>query len=387
MWYFDSPRIVFGEGALDAIDELQGRRALIVTDTTLVKLGLVERVAEHLGRAHIEYRVFDGVEPDPSVQTVLLGAQVADEYTPDWIIGLGGGSPMDAAKAIWVLYERPDLQPAEINPIIKLDLRKKARLLMIPTTSGTGSDISWGIVLTDTVEQRKMGIGNRENIADISIVDPALAASMPPQLTADTGLDVLSHAIECYTCAWHNDFADGPCLVAARLAFTYLPRAVANGSDLVARERMHNAATCAGLGFSNALVSIGHAMAHALGATFHLPHGRAVGLVLPYTIEFSAKHDPSRFADLARFTGCSEAMGEAAARALAERLRALCEALHSPRSLAEAGIDQAEFEAALDKLVDDAFNDTSMVSASRSPSYEELRRLFQHAYKGQPVDF
>ena len=196
MWYFVSPEIVFGEGALDALDELKGQRALIVTDTTLVQLGLVDKVKVHLDKAGIEAHVFDAVEPDPSVQTVHQGVDMAREVEPDWIIGLGGGSPMDAAKAIWVLYERPDLDPAEINPFITLGLRQKARLITIPTTSGTGAEVTWGIVLTDTEEQRKMGLGSRENVADIAIVDPAMVVDMPPQLTADTGLDSLTPAVE-----------------------------------------------------------------------------------------------------------------------------------------------------------------------------------------------
>jgi len=388
MWYFVSPQIVYGEGALDALDELKGRRALVVTDRTLVQMGLVDKVKAHLDRAGIEMRVFDEVEPDPIVQTVRRGAQVAGEFEPDWIIGLGGGSPMDAAKAIWVLYERPDLQPAEISPIMTdLGLRKKARLIAIPTTSGTGSEATWAIVLTDTEEQRKMGLGNRETVADIAIVDPAMAAGMPPGLTADTGMDVMTHAVEGYTCAWHNDLADGLCLVAVRLTFQYLPRAFADGSDMEAREHMHNAATCAGLGFSNSLTSMAHCMGHTLGATFHLPHGRAVGLFLPYTIEFGAREAPARFAELAALTACSNEEGEQGGRALAARIRDLCRQVGNPISVAKAGVERVAYEAHLDKLVDDAFNDTSMVSAVRSPSYEELRQLFLYAYEGRPVDF
>jgi alcohol dehydrogenase class IV len=387
MWYFVSPQIVFGEGALDALDELEGERALIVTDATLVGLGLVEKVKAHLDRAGIEAHTFDAVEPNPSVPTILQGAQVAQEVEPDWIVGLGGGSPMDAAKAIWVLYERPDLHPAEINPIVELGLRQKARLVAIPTTSGTGSEATWGIVLTDTEEQRKMGLGNREAVPDIAILDPAMAAGMPPQLTADTGLDALVHAVEGYTCAWHTDLADGICFNAARLIFKYLPRAVADGSDMEARERMHNAAACAGLGFSNSLTSMAHSMGHALGAVFHVPHGRAVAIFLPYTVDFAAREAPERFADLAALLGCSQAGGEQAARALAGSVRDLCREIGNPTSVAEAGIERAAYEAQLDKLVDDAFNDTSMMSVARAPSYEELRQLFLYAYDGQTVDF
>ena len=387
MWYFVSPQIVFGEGALDAIDEVQGQRALVVTDSTLVGLGLVDTVKVHLDRAGIEMRVFDAVEPDPSVQTVRQGVQMAREYAPDWIVGLGGGSPMDAAKAIWVLYERPDLEPAAINPFIPLGLRQKARLITIPTTSGTGAEVTWAIVLTDTEEQRKMGLGNRENAADIAIVDPEMAAGMPPRLTADTGLDALTHAVEGFTCTWHTDMTDGLCVGAARLIFQYLPRAVDDGSNMEARERLHNAATCAGLGFGNALASVAHAMGHVLGAVFHLPHGRAVSIFLPYTIEFAAREAPGRFAEMAALVGCTQAEGEEAARTLAGRIRDLCREVGNPVSLAEAGIERAGLEAHLDKLVDDAFNDTQIVTAARAPSYDELRQLFLYAYEGRPIDF
>ncbi|MCL6432510.1 MAG: iron-containing alcohol dehydrogenase [Anaerolineae bacterium] len=387
MWYFVSPQIVFGEGALEALDEIKGQRAFIVTDATLVRLGTADRVKAHLDRAGLETLVFDGVEPDPSVETVRRGAALASEFGPDWIVGLGGGSCMDAAKAIWILYEHPEMEPAEINPILPLGLRQKARLITIPTTSGTGAEVTWAIVLTDTAEGRKMGLGNRENAADLAIVDPALVMGLPPRLTADTGLDALTHAVEGYTCAWHTDLTDGLCLQAARLVVRYLPRAVADGSDAEARERLHNAATCAGLGFGNALASLAHAMGHALGAVFHVPHGRAVAIFLPYTIEFAAREAPDRFADLESLLGCSPVTGEPGARALATRIRALIREVGNPLSVAEAGIVRAAYEAQLDKMVDDAFNDTQMVAAVRAPSYDELRRLYVYAYEGREVDF
>ncbi|TEU04032.1 MAG: iron-containing alcohol dehydrogenase [Dehalococcoidia bacterium] len=387
MWNFVSPRIVFGEGALEVLDELEGRRALIVTDATLVQLGLVDRVKAHLDSAGIEVHIFDEVEPDPSVQTVQRGAKVALELAPDWIVGLGGGSPMDAAKAIWVLYEHPDMEPAAINPIGDLVLRRKARLITITTTSGTGAEVTWGIVLTDTEGQRKMGLGHPENKADIAIVDPEMAAGMPPQLTADTGLDALTHAVEGYTCTWQTDLTDGLCLSAARLVFQYLPRAVTDGSDMEARERMHNAATCAGLGFGNAMASMAHAMGHTLGAVFHVPHGRAVALFLPYTIEFGAGEEPERFAEMAAFIGCSNEGGKKAAQALAGFIRDLCQKVGNPTKVVEAGIEREAYEAQVDKMVDDAFNDTQIITAVRSPSYEQLRQLFLYAYDGQPIDF
>jgi alcohol dehydrogenase class IV len=387
MWYFVSPQIVFGEDALDALDDVKGTRALLVTDATLVKVGLVDTVTAHLRKAGIAWRVFDAVEPDPSTETALAGARVALEYEPDWIIAVGGGSVMDAAKAIWILYERPDLEPADINPMVDLNLRRKARLITIPTTSGTGSEVTWAIVLTDTAERRKMSLGNRENTADLAIVDPAMVMGMPSRLTADTGLDALTHAIEGYTCTWHTDLTDGLCLDAAKKIFTYLPRAVADGSDAEARERLHNAATAAGLGFGNSLASMAHATGHALGAVFHIPHGRAVSLLLPYTIEYMAAEAPERFAEVAQFIGCGcDDVGGAALR-LAAEIRHLCDALGSPTSIAALGIDRETFVAHIDDLMERAFNDASMMTAARSPDYDELQRLFEYAYDGKPIDF
>ncbi len=392
MWHFVSPQIVFGEGALDALDELprwghtQGR-ALIVTDATLIELGLVDRVVSRLNSAGVDVHLFDAVEPEPSVQTVQQGAGMARDVAPDWIVGLGGGSSMDAAKAVWVLYERPDLQPAEINPFIDLGLRQKARLITIPTTSGTGAEVTWAIVLTDSAEDRKMGLGNRENVADMAIVDPEMAADMPPRLTANTGLDALTHAIEGYVCTWHTDLTDGLCVHAARDVFQYLPRAVEDGSDMEARERMHHAATSAGLGFGNAMASLAHAMGHALGASFHIPHGCAVGLCLPYTIEFAARTAPERCARLAQWLGFTEAEGKEGALALAGGVRRLMSEVGNPTAVADLEIDRVLYEERVEKLIDDAFSDTQMVTAPRSPSYDDLRQLFLCAYAGDAVDF
>ena len=394
MWYFVSPQVIFGEDSLSALEDLSGKRALIITDANLVQIGLVDRVSSKLIKAGFELQIFDEVEPDPSVSTVLNGAQVAAAYKPDWIVGLGGGSPMDAAKAIWVLYERPDLQPAAINPLIKLGLRKKARLITIPTTSGTGAEVTWAIVLTDPDQQRKMGLGNRENVADIAIVDPSLASSMPPGLTADTGIDAFTQAVEGFLCTWHTDITDGLCLNAARDILQYLPQAYeasqADNPDQdryrQTREKMHNAATCAGLGFGNAMASMAHAMGHTLGSIFHLPHGRAVGLLLPYTIEFTANSDLSRIKTLAGALGIQSPEGKAG-EVLTSRIRNLSREIGLPDSIAKAGIKEDEFLSQLEKLVDDAFNDTQMITAARTPSFEELEQLYMYAYHGQTVDF
>ncbi len=389
MWFFKSPEIVFGEEALSYLERLEGRRAFIVTDATVVKLGHAARVQEALRAAGFEVAVYDKVEPDPPLDVVRAGAAVMAEFQPDWIIGLGGGSPIDAAKAMWILYERPDLDPEGINPIETLGLRRKARLVGIPTTSGTGSEVTLGVILTNQAERRKLSLGSREAIPDVAILDPSFVMSLPPRVTADTGMDALTHAIEGFTCLWHNDFSDGLCLRAAHLVFEYLPRAYLDGNDVVARTRMHNAAAIAGLGFGNAMASLAHSMGHALGGVFHTPHGRAVGLFLPYVIEFCALGEPgaTRYGELARFLGLPYTTEQEAAGSLAAAIRQLQLALDQPRMLAACGIARQDFERDLGLLVDHAGNDNQTMTSTRIPTDDDMRRLYQYAYEGKSIDF
>ncbi|MCX6029916.1 MAG: iron-containing alcohol dehydrogenase [Chloroflexi bacterium] len=388
MWFFNSPEIVFGEDALSYLDELSGRRAFIVTDPVLHKLGFTETVAAHLHKAGLEVAYFAEVEPEPSLETVYRGTEAIRAFEPDWIVGLGGGSAMDAAKAMWVLYERPDLTADAISPLEKLGVGKKARLIAIPTTSGTGSETTWAIVLTDTTEGRKLGLGSRETLATLAIVDPSLTAALPPRITADTGIDVLVHAVEGYTSQWRNDFSDGLCLKAAQMVFEYLPRAVADGSDREAREKMANAAAIAGLGFGNSMAALAHAMGHALGAVFHQPHGRCVGLLLPYTIEFVTTGGVSRYADIAHFLRlpCDDDETSSAA-ALAGAIRDLMQQIGQPVSIAEMGVSRADFDAALERLCDFSEMDTQIVMSARIPERDELVKLYRYAYEGRVVEF
>jgi len=387
MWYYSSPFVVFGDEALTHLEQLSGARALIVTDATLVKLGTAGRVEEALHRAGMETCVFAEVEPEPSLQTVQHGAQVAATFEPDWIVGLGGGSPLDASKAIWALYERPDLDATAINPIVKLGL-SKAKLIAIPTTSGTGSEATWALVLTDTAERRKFSTGSRELVPTLAIVDPTLTQSLPPRITADTGLDALTHAIEGYVTAWHNDFSDGLCLKGAQLVFEYLERAVHDGNDLEAREHMGNAATIAGLGFGNANLGLAHAMGHSFGALFKQPHGRAVALYLPYSIDFTTNATLGRYADIARFVGLTDSRDEAeGGRVLAEKVRELERAVAQPMSISAFGIERADFRELLPKLVEYAEQDTQFFTAPRIPESEELAQMFEYVYEGRPIDF
>ena len=387
MWFFNSPEVVYGEGALSYLAEIQGRRAFLVTDRTMGELGFVARVTQELARAGIDVQTYDAVEPEPSPQAVRHGATLMLDFEPDWIVGLGGGSVLDAAKAMWVLYERPDMRPEAINPIERLGLRERARMIAIPTTSGTGSETTWAIVLTDVEGQRKLGLGSRECMPDIAILDPSLAAKMPPHLTADTGMDALTHAIEGYTSRWHNDFSDGLCLKAVQLIFAHLPRAYANGDDMEAREHMHNAASLAGLGFINSMAGLAHGMGHPLGAMFKVPHGRSVGLFLPYTIEFASHVAGRRYSDVARAAGLevpTEADGPAV---LARGIRHLMDAIDQPTTLNELQIDAEALERKLPRLVSDAENDSQTVTSPRIPSDTDLERLYRCALTGRQVDF
>ena len=275
MWFFSSPQIVFGEQALSYLERLSGTRAAIVTDATLVRLGMVERVRQALAPTGMEILVIDQVEPDPSLETVRQGAARLCEFVPQWIIALGGGSVMDAAKAMWILYERPDIEPQAINPIEPLGLRAKARLAAIPTTTGTGSEATWAIVLTDHAESRKLGLGSHEALPDLAILDPEIVAELPARLTADTGLDALTHAVEGFTSTFHNDFTDGLCLQAAKLVFEHLPDCVRGSADLEVRGHLQNAATMAGLGFGNSMAALAHGMGRV--ARRDCPHAGRVG--------------------------------------------------------------------------------------------------------------
>jgi len=388
MWEFTSPRtIVFGENALEYLKAVEGKRAFIVTDKVIKKLGFADKVAGYLEEAGVKTEVFDGVETEPSAENVMKGAELARKYCPDWFVGLGGGSCMDAAKAIWVLYERPDMEVAAINPLEKLGLRKKARLICIPTTSGTGSDATWATVITDVKDCRKMELISREIVADIAILDPELPKSMPPRAVGDTGLDALTHAIESYVSQWRNDFSDGLAIKAIQMIFKYLPRAYRNPEDKEAKEKMHNAATMAGMSFGNSQAGIAHAMGHSLGAIFHVPHGRSVDFFLSYSIEYSAREAMQRYADIAREIGIEAKTDEEAVKKLVEAIRKLEREVGAPASIKEWGISRQDFEKRLDELVTRAANSSCTFMNPRVPDVADTRKLIIYAYEGKKVDF
>lgn len=387
MWIFSSPKVVFGDDALEHLENLQGRRAFFVTDANMVAFGFVERVQQRLAAAGLESAVFAEVEPNPSLQTVRRAAQQMTDWQPDWIIGLGGGSAMDAAKAAWLLYENPDADPAAINPMEEYGLRQKARLIAIPTTSGTGSEATWATVLTDLEAQMKLSMGAPELLPDLAIVDSSLVLGLPPRITADTGMDVLTHAVEAYTSTLHNDFSDGLALKAVELVFQYLPRAYADGSDADARGHMHNAATIAGVAFGNSMLGLAHAMGHSLGAVFHVPHGRAVGLFLPYVVEYTANGGDTRYGDIAHFLHLPADDEEEGTAQLVSAIRSLSDGINFATRLAALGIERAAFEDALPKLVANAAADNQIFFNARYADNDELDKLFRYAYDGRSIDF
>ncbi len=388
MWFFNSPQIIFGEEALSYLERLDGKMAAIITDENLVRIGHVERVRQALPPG-MQALVFAEVEPDPCLETIQRGAQALREFQPDWIVALGGGSVMDAAKGIWMLYEHPEVEPEAINPVEELPMRAKARLVAIPTTTGTGSEATWAVILTDKAERRKLGLGNRELMPDMAILDPDLVKDLPPGLSADTALDALTHAVEGFSSTWHNDFSDGLCLKAAQIIFQYLPRVYEGGADLEAVSHLQNAATIAGLGFGNSMAALAHGMGHSLGGVFHVPHGRAVALCLPYTIEYAIHGEPgsTRYSELARFLELPSETEAQAAESLVEALRGLARRVGRPMTLAECGITRAQLESELDLLVQNALSDTQTIMHTRVPEWDDLRRLFLACYDGSEVDF
>lgn len=388
MWHFVSPKVVFGSDSITHLSKLTGESAFIVTDSNIMKLGLVEKVREQLSRAGIRSTVFDGVESDPSIETVRKGVSLISEYKPNWIVAVGGGSVIDAAKAIRVEYEKPDMTIEEVFAwTSNLGLGTKCQLICIPTTSGTGAEATWAIVLTDTAEQRKLSLGCRETLPDIAIVDPAFAAEMPSGLTAQTGMDVLTHAIEGFTSNWKNDISDGLCLKAIQLVFRYLPRSCQDGKDMEAREKMHNAACIAGIGFNNSTVALAHTFGHSLGTVFHVPHGRAVGLFLPYSIEFIGEAIEELWSEIAYFIRLEIPKGERAGSVLAEEIRRLAGSIKEPLSIKEIGIPSDSFDNSLKKLIDNAFADTALIMAARVPNAEQMKKFFSYAYEGKSIDF
>ncbi|MDD5399463.1 MAG: iron-containing alcohol dehydrogenase [Dehalococcoidia bacterium] len=389
MQFFGVPFTVFGDDSLQYLNTILGKRAFIVTDANIVKLGLHELVIAELKAANIECKVFDGVEPDPSIQTVEKATAIAKDFKPDLFIGLGGGSSMDACKSTMVCY-CAGIGPLDMSPSDFYNLRAKARLVCIPTTSGTGSEATWAIVLTDVEGQRKVALGSYETLPDVAILDPRMVMSMPPSVTGSTGMDALTHAVEGYTATWRTPFTDGPGLIAIKYIFENLKKAVDNGKDEEARKYMMYAASQAGTCFGNGMAGLAHSCGHALGGIFHTPHGVAMGLYLPYTMEYEANGSEEtlqRYAEIARFCGIAQGSDKECCKALIGAVRKLVKDVGQSPSVKELKIDKDKFMKALPDLVDRAVNEAMTIAVTRVPESEDLEKMFICAYDGKPVDF
>jgi alcohol dehydrogenase class IV len=388
LWWFTSPKIAFGEDSLEQLSAIEGKRVLVITDPGVSRLGMLELVVNELKKQPRAIEVFDQVEAEPSFENVEKVAAAARGFQPDLIVALGGGSCIDAAKAAWVLYERPDLKVDAVSPLTKLDLRKKARLAAIPTTAGTGSDATWVAMITDRAQNMKLDyFASRELVPDYSILDPRFVLKLPREATAYTGLDALDQAIEAYVSQWRNDFSDGLALRSIQVLFEYLPKAFDNPDDLHARQKTQNAATMSGLAFSNSQVGLAHGTGHALGAIFHMAHGLAVGISNPYVIQFSSRDAAQLYSDIARVIGIKEESAQKATGMLVESIKGLMVHLKTPLSLRGAGISQSVFEQNMDSLIEQTNRSTCTFVNPRVPDVEELRRLFVCMYEGKPVDF
>jgi len=407
-WFKIPDKIYFEYGSIQYLQDMPNiSRAFIVTDPYMVKLGYVDKVLHFLRKrdTYVHSEIFAEVEPDPTVEIVMKGKQLMDNFKPDVIIALGGGSAIDAAKGMWLFYEHPELD-FNILKLKFMDIRKrvvtypnlgsKAKMVAIPTTSGTGSEVTSFAVITDKDKNMKYPLADYSLTPDVAIIDPDFVLSVPPSVTADTGMDVLTHAIEAYVSIMASDFTDGLCIKAIQLVFENLKRAYENGSDLTAREKMHNASCIAGMAFTNAFLGINHSLAHKLGGEFHVPHGRANAVLLPYVIEYNAQK-PTKFVsfpkyetfiadrkymEIARALGLAASTPEEGVASLVQAIKELMRDINMPMTLAECKIDKDEFESKAAVLADKAFEDQCTTANPRLPLVKELEAIYRKAYNG-----
>ena len=397
---FTVPRYIYtGPGALENLRTVVAKRALIVTDSVLRNLGIVERVEKILHASNIETLVFDRVEPEPSIQTARTVFTIAQDFKPDLFIGLGGGSPMDVGKIAWVLYENPDMAslsfPDFRDKVPNCELRKKARYVAIATTSGTASEVTPGAVAVDLSMKPpyKTGVGTKEMVPDVAIVDPELTVSVPPDVTANTGFDALIHAIECYVLGPPSEIVDSLSLWAARTIWEWLPKAVANGKDMVARERMHTASLQAGMAFGNARLGLVHDTGHILGSTFHIPHGRACAFLLcqSFALIYPTRRD--RFGSLATVLGITGRGHRGKAVNLLTHINELKQVVGIPLAIKDSGIESTRFQAELDSMADVYMDHFGRYIAEMAPeerriagghpvTVDGIKEFFTHAWNG-----
>ena len=385
------PRILFfGIDSLDEFSEqlalMNFKRVMIVTDKIIRDLGLLDNLLGKIRDKVEAIEVFDEVEPEPSFEVVDRGKEIADSFQPQLIIALGGGSVIDTAKGIWVKYENPDFNLEELSPFVWLNLGRKAQLIAIPTTSGTGSEVTLGVVLTKKGESKKIAVGSYEVVPFYSIVDPIFAKSMPSKLTAITGIDALSHVMESYVAINANPFTDALGEKAFQLIYTWLPRAYKNGNDMEAREKMHIAATMAGMAFSNSGLGIAHGLAHAFGPVFKVPHGFAVGLFVPYVMVFNAERNPEvkiKYGVLAKVIGVSGFSADELFDGLMEEVIRLYESVEAPKTLSDLEINEDEFRSKMDSIVANAYEDPEIAFNPVPVTPEDLKLICERVAEGE----
>lgn len=371
--------IVYGDDAVNFLEGEKASRVLIVTDENISKLSFIEMVKSALKAEKIE--VFSEVEPEPSIDTALKCTKIARELQPELIIAVGGGSVLDVAKAARILME-VDIDPIAITPftdLFELGYKRKAKLIAIPTTSGTGADVTWTSVLTDKAEHRKLTPANKEVVPDVTILDFRLVTEMPKRLVAGSGFDALAHAIEGIVSIWKNDISDALCEKAVEIVLHYLEKSY-NG-DAEARAKMHLAATMAGLGFGNSQVGLVHSMGHTFGAIFKQHHGLSVGLFLPYVMQFYLKSDVKQ-----RMDALAKKLGLENAEKLIDRIFALMKSVELPTKLSEI-ISRKDFEENLETLVMNTLNDSSLGMSPRIPDYDQTKKIYEYAFEGRRIDF
>lgn len=388
MFRFTLPRdIYYGSGSLEQLKELKGKKAVLVLGGgSMRRFGFVDKVLGYLDEAGIETKLIENVEPDPSVDTVLNGSKVMLDFEPDWIISMGGGSPIDAAKAMWVFYEYPDTSFEDITqPFSFPELRQKAKFIAIPSTSGTATEVTAFSVITDYKTEIKYPLADFNITPDIAIVDPELAETMPAKLTAHTGMDALTHAIEAYVSTMATAFTDPLALEAIEM----VDENVINSykGDKNARELMHYAQCMAGMAFSNALLGIVHSMAHKTGAVFHIPHGCANAVYLPYVIDYNKKECADRYVKIAKRLDLKGNSDDELIDALNSKIKELNKAMDIPATLKEYGIDEAEFKEKVEMISERALEDACTGSNPRKIDKETMVKLFNCIYYGEKVDF
>ena len=406
-WFKVPSKIYFERDSIEYLHQMKEmKKALIVTDRSLVELGFVQKVIDQLQlrTPEVPYQLFCDVEPDPSIQTVKKGVALMKSFEPDTIIALGGGSAMDAAKGIWLFYEHPEVNFDDLKQKF-MDIRKrafqypelghKAHLVCIPTTSGTGSEVTPFAVLTDSEEHKKYPLTDYSLTPTVAIIDPEFVMTLPKSIVADTGMDVLTHATEAYVSTLASDYTDALAIQAIKMVFKYLVRSYKNGSsDPEAREKMHNASTLAGMAFANAFLGMNHSMAHKIGGEFHVPHGRANAILLPFTVRYNGQKPQKlstwpkynyyradeRYAELARILGLPCSTIEEGVESYAKACGELGKAVGIKMNFKSQGVDETAWLNSVEKLAYLAYEDQCSPANPRVPMVEDMKKIMTDAY-------